>query len=62
MLNSAADITVPANVTKIADKAFYGLSSMETVTFLGNVTSIGVDASANASISKASRCLLPSPK
>ena len=44
VLNSAADITVPANVTKIADKAFYGLSSMETVTFLGNVTSIGVDA------------------
>lgn len=44
VLNSAADITVPASVTKIADKAFYGLSSMETVTFLGNVTSIGVDA------------------
>lgn len=44
VISTEADITIPSNVTKIGDKAFYGLSTLVTVTMGNNVTSIGQEA------------------
>ncbi|MBS1416293.1 MAG: leucine-rich repeat protein [Clostridia bacterium] len=43
-LGTSADITVPDSVTRIGERAFYGLSTLETVTMGNKVTSIGTDA------------------
>ena len=47
-LNKFTSITIPANVTSIGDRAFYGATSLTTVTFEANSTlsnnGIGVDA------------------
>ena len=40
-LNGATSVTIPANVTRIGDSAFYGCSGLTSVTIPDSVTSIG---------------------